>query len=346
MSVSEMKQMRRALDEHLERFERCMKTTPSCRLLRTYVAGQLGTLPRKSVEPIAEEAGIPARTLQQFLGLHRWDEDAAWRQLRELVKKDHGGVGDIGVFDETSYVKCGKNTAGVQRQYCGAVGKVENCVVSVGLVHAKLDGSFHAAIANELFLPKSWADDRERCRKAGIPDTVLYRPKWKMAVDQLRTAVAEGLPLRWFTADEGYGRFAEFRNAVAQAERLYVVEIPSNLMGWTVRPKVEVEGTVTDRGRKLKKDRVAVDEPAARSVNALWKRGGPSWRLYRIKDGEKGPLVWTVRETPFCPREKKGYIRVRHRPNWPLMRSGADIGWPPTQCEIAEESDQEYPHRP
>ena len=146
-----------------------------------YVRGQLSDLPRKSVEPIALAEGVAPRTLQEFLSLLDWDEPLMVDRTQHLVARDHASPHAVGVLDETACPKKGHKTPGVQRQYCGATGKVDNCVVSVHLGYAADD--FHCLLDNELFLPRDWSNDRERCRPAGIPDTLVYRPKWQIGLE-------------------------------------------------------------------------------------------------------------------------------------------------------------------
>ena len=300
MEIKELRKSRRALDRFVAQFDDCIKTKPSRQHLRTYVNGQLGPLKRKSVEPIALDAGVPPRTLQEFLGIHRWDDLAVARRLRELVQRDHADENAIGVIDETSFAKKGNRTAGVQRQHCGATGKTDNCVVTVHLGYAAKN--FHTLIDGDLYLPKeSWSENRERCRAAGIPDDVQYRPKWRIALDLLQRSLDDGVQLRWLTADEEYGRVREFRDTVSAWGLNYVVEVPSCLSGWTQMPEIEPTGTVVASGRKLTKPRIAPGAKVACQVSKLWPRGGPSWQTYRIKDTEKGPVVWEVRETRFYP---------------------------------------------
>ena len=303
MDVQELKGLRRKLDAFARRFDACIKTQPSRKHMRTYLNGQLGSLKRKSIEPIALEAGIAVRTLQEFLSIHRWDEDAVARRLREIVMRDHADPNAIGVIDETSFVKKGVKTAGVQRQYCGHTGKVENCVVTVHLGYVTPE--FHALVDGDLYLPEeSWAEDRERCREARIPEEVVYRPKWRIALDVLKRTLDDGVQLRWITADELYGRSREFRNTVSDWGLNYVVEIPSNLFGWSRRPRIDPPGTVLPSGCRSHTSHVATGEEPARPVSKLWKRGGPSWQTYRIKDSHKGPEVWHVRETRFYPNDR------------------------------------------
>ena len=302
MDVTELRRLKPALDRFAGEFDSSIKTVPSRRHLLRYMNGQLGPLERKSIEPIALDAGVPVRTLQEFLSHHRWDEEAVSRRLREILMRDHADPSAIGVIDETSFAKKGDKTPGVQRQYSGHSGKVENCVVSVHLGYVTPD--FHALIDGDLYLPQeSWAQDRSRCHEAKIPDDVVYRPKGQIALDLLRRSLDDGVRLRWMTADEFYGRSKKFRDTVADWGLNYVVEIPSNLCGWSRMPRIEPSGTLLPSGRRSRKPRVADKKKPARPVSKLWKRGGPSWQTYRVKDTQKGPEVWHVRETRFYPND-------------------------------------------
>ena len=113
-------------------------------------------------------------------------------------------LGTVGLIDETSAVKQGTKTPGVQRQYLGCVGKVDNGIVTVHLGACK--GRYKALLDGDLYLPQSWSDDRPRCREAGIPDTVVYRPKWQIALEEIDRATTNGVPLDGLTFDEEYGK--------------------------------------------------------------------------------------------------------------------------------------------
>lgn len=304
MDVRELRQVRRDLNRFVRKFDGCIKTKPSRAHLRTYLNGQLGSLERKSIEPIALEAGVPPRTLQQFMSEYEWDEDAVGRRQRSWVKRKHGCESAVGVIDDTGYAKKGTKTTGVQRQYCGATGKTDNCVVSVHLGYVTSD--FYALVDGGVYLPKSWTEDPVRRREAGIPDDVVFKPKWRIALELIQRSRAENVPLEWITADEFYGRAGPFREGVAAAGLWYVLEIPSNLTGWTRVPQVEPAGTVLASGHTLKRPRVAEGERKARPVSELWQRGGPSWQVYRVKETQKGPVVWEVRETRFFPN--RGHV--------------------------------------
>jgi SRSO17 transposase len=302
VDLEELRKLRCALDCFVGQFDDCISTAPSRRHLRRYVNGQLGPLERKSVEPIALDAGVPPRTLQEFLSQHRWDEEAVGKRLRQVIVRDHGDPNAIAVIDETSFAKKGKQTVGVHRQHCGATGKTDNCVITVHLGYVAED--FHGLLDGDLYLPKeTWAEDLYRRRAAGIPDHVVFRPKWKIALDLLGRARQEGVRTPWLTADEDYGRVREFRDTIASWGMTYVVEIPSSISGWTKMPEVEPVGTVTASGRTLTRPRLAVGEREARQVSSLWPRGGPSWTPYQVKTTDKGPIVWEVRHTQFFPND-------------------------------------------
>ena len=149
--------LRSKLATFLRRFSHC-GCPEACSHIATYVEGQLTELERKNVEQIAFNAGVTPRTLQEFLANYDWDHAAMREQVAKIVASEHSGNFNIGLIDETSFVKKGDRTPGVQRQHCGAVGKHENCNVTVHLSFAS--GDFHCLLDGNLFLPESWSNDR------------------------------------------------------------------------------------------------------------------------------------------------------------------------------------------
>src|SRR5574337_1221018 len=197
-----------AFAHYLGRYRNCFVQKRTAAHFDTYCRGLLCDLPRKSAEPIALEAGTAVRTLQEFLVTARWDQQQACGLLQQHLVEAVAALpadplGLVGVLDETSCRKWGDETPGVQRQYLGCVGKVDNGIVTVHVGMAK--GRFQALLDGELYLPKAWAADRQRCRDAGIPDDVRYRPKWRIALDQLIRLNAQGITFDWLVFDEGYG---------------------------------------------------------------------------------------------------------------------------------------------
>ena len=303
MDVQELRGVRGQLDVFVSRFADCIKTAPSRRHLGTYIAGQVGDLERKTAAAIALDARVPPRSLQEFLTIHCWDDGSVVDRVQTIVAHEHADPNAIGVIDETSFAKQGTKTAGVQRQYCGATGKIDNCVVTVHLGYVA--GDFHALVDSDLYLPESWLADRGRCREAGIPDEVAYRPKWRIALDLVRHTLEGGVSMKYLTADEEYGRCGPFREELDALGLVYVVEVPCALMGWTRRPTVvEPRANPRGAGRRRTRPALAAGARAARRVDRLWKRGGPSWKAFHVKNTQKGPVVWEARATRFFPWRK------------------------------------------
>ena len=236
-----------ALTEFLGGFRNCLG---ECRLrdhFATYCRGLLSDLQRKSVEPIALAAGSTVRALQMFLTDRVWDHlrlrDRVQRRVVALHLPAPGAprgpddLGVIGLIDETSVAKKGDKTPGVQRQYCGSRGKIENCVVTVHLGYAH--GDFTTLLDAELFLPESWDADRERCRQADIPDDLTYRPKTAIAIAEVQRALGNGLHFDWLVFDEGYGRNPGFLFALDALGQNWIGEVPKNFRCWPVPPQYQ-----------------------------------------------------------------------------------------------------------
>ncbi|MCJ7587777.1 MAG: IS701 family transposase [Candidatus Aminicenantes bacterium] len=303
MDIRTLTAVRKHLDSFVGLFDDCFRSRLSRSHMHTYLAGQVSDLERKSVAPIALEAGVPPRSLQEFLEIHRWDHEKMGRRVQELVMIRHGDENAIGLIDETSFPKKGKKTTAVKRQYCGAKGKMENCVVSVHLGYAAND--FQTLIGGDLYLPEEWLSDPDRCREAGVPEGVVYRSKWRIALDLLQGAKENGVHFKYVTADETYGRPQGFRDGVAALGFYYVVEIPCSLRGWTRRPQVVEPGEDGLRpGPRRVRPGLVKGWPRARRVDALWKRGGPSWEAFHIKNTQKGPVVWEARLLRFFPSQQ------------------------------------------
>src|SRR5664280_2743556 len=208
MTAEQIASVEPALRELLQKFEKCFEDRRTRGHWLKYLLGLLADLPRKSIEPVALAAGVPVRTLQEFLSQHRWDHERAEALVQRLVADEHAAAEAIGVIDSCGHPKQGDKTPGVQRQWCGQTGKVDNCVVGQHLLYTDNDAGnpFSCLVASDLFLPESWAADRERCRAAGIPDELGYRPKWQIAVEQVARASGRGLRFAWLVFDEEYGR--------------------------------------------------------------------------------------------------------------------------------------------
>lgn len=315
MDARAIRQLQPRLDKYLNEFADCFPRRDSREHFPRYVSGQLSTLPRKSVEPIALWAGVPPRTLQQFLSSYRWDERGMIDRLQRLVVRDHPHHHAIGIFDETSFVKKGDRTPGVQRQHCGTVGKIENCIVTVHLGYAA--ENFHCLLDGELFLPESWSQDRERCRAGGIPDEVVYRPKSDIALELYDRARANGVTFEWVTFDEWYGAKPHFLRGLEQRDQHYVAEVPQSFGVWIDTPRVTVRTYRRGgRGRGRKTPRVVAGSERPQEVRELL-RTHPAlrdrkWVRYHVKDTQKGPEVWEAKHVLVNVPDERGLPSEPH----------------------------------
>lgn len=273
-----------ALDDYLRSFDDLFGRSESREHFRRFARGQLGTLERKSLEPMADAEGVKPRALQLFFSQAEWNQDGARDRLQRKIAEKYGSEHGVFIIDETSDAKKGEWTAGVARQYCGESGKIDNCIVTVHLAYA--NGDFHALLDGELFLPECWnpnPDDPLVARKrerAEIPDKVVHESKAAMALMQLERAVRNGVPGRWASADENYGGKPWWRWAVDDIKLHYVVEVPKSTQGWTgkacpERPARTVEGVLEVDLRRKK------------------------WVQFCTHDTQKGAEVWDVKAARF-----------------------------------------------
>ncbi len=323
MTAEQVAELGPAFTDYLRCFRPCFVTTNTFAHLGTYCRGLLSDLARKSVEPIALAAGSAVRTLQEFLTHHVWDHDALLARIQRRIVTEHlpapglvGGddddeLGVVGLIDETSVPKKGDKTPGVQRQYCGALGKVENCIVTVHL--AVKHGQFLAMLDSDLFLPEqSWDLDRQRCRHAHVPEDITYRPKWMIALEQIERATANGVRFDWLTFDEGYGGKPEFLRQLEERGHHYVAEVPRNFMCWPTPPKY---------------DSLQAPFAAKRADNAA-AHGKPflrqEWRTIRLDRQTLGPQTWKVKAAQVHLQDEDG--RPTDRTYWLIVARNVDTG--------------------
>jgi SRSO17 transposase len=226
---------------------------------------------------------VPPRTLQEFLSQSKWDHDRLRDTMQRVVARDHADGQAIGIVDESGHPKKGSKTACVQRQYCGNTGKIDNCVMSVHLCYASFDGRFRAMIDSDVYLPEKGWDEPERRCEAGVPESVVYRPKHHIGLEQVHRALGNGVRLGWVVADEWYGEKPAFIEGLEELGQRFVLEIPRNLMGWTREP----DGADTPRGQ--------VENLVRWSRPMLYQ----PWTEFHIKDTNKGAMIWEVRASSF-----------------------------------------------
>jgi SRSO17 transposase len=264
------------------------------RQARLYLMGLLAPLERKNGWQLAEAAGDAAPDrMQRLLNNARWDARQARDDLRSYVAEHLGDPGGVLIVDETGFVKKGTKSAGVQRQYSGTAGRVENCQLGVFLAYASPAG--RALIDAELYLPRSWAEDRARCAEAGVPGQVGFATKPELARQMLGRALDAGVPARWATADEAYGQDHKFRVFCEQRRLGYVVAVPCS----------QSLGSGTGYGNTgSRADALAAAAPAQ------------AWKRLSAGDGAKGPRLydWALATLPITREPSEGFER------WLLIR--------------------------
>lgn len=317
MQAQQIKMMGGELKRFLGTLDDCFARSESRGQLRHYIGGQVSDLPRKSVEPMALSAGVPPRTLQCFLATARWNEHRMRDRIQWRVARDHAAARAIGTVDDTGHPKKGTHTAGVQRQWCGNTGKIDNCVVSVHIGYSVDD--FHCLLDSDVYLPESWAKDPGRRAKAKIPDDVTYRKKTDIALAQIDRALANGVRVWAWTFDEWYGRDGEFLDGLNSRGQNYVGEVPSDFTGWARRPRVLTQARPQEarkRGRKRRYPRLARQGSEAGKVKHLASFSPvfrkQAWRRFKVKDGEKGPVIWEAKFAPFYRKHGDGLPGPTH----------------------------------
>ena len=285
MTSDQIASLQPALAQWLEAFRSCFPRQKTFRYLEKYILGLLSDVSRKSIEPIALAAGVAVRTLQEFLAFFRWDDQRASQQLIRQVAAEYNHAEAIGVLDASGHPKQGSKTPGVQRQWCGQTGKIDNCVVGQHLLYSNNDpkNPFSCVLASDLFIPKDWANDPDRCREAGIPEDVRHRPKWQIGLEQVRAANREGVTFSFLVADEDYGKVPLFWFGLDEMGQRAIAEVPKNFLCWPKPPAY--------RSKRSEYAPKRVDNVTGHSP--LFYR--QSWRTVQVKLTTRGPCRWKIK---------------------------------------------------
>jgi SRSO17 transposase len=276
-----------------------------------YLRGLLLGDGRKSVEPMALVFGGPSKTRpqidqsvalawQRFLTVSPWEVQAVQREIQAVFNEEFASsasaspVGTVGVIDGSSFVKRGTESVGVQRQWCGRLGKEENCQVGVFLLGVASSASI--LLDHQLYLPESWAADAARRKKTRVPEEIIFQTK-----PQIAAALVARSRVRfdWVTADEEFGRDGAFLDALEAAQQRYLLEVPANTTVWPDQPLRQTPDEWVWR----------VSDLAANLTRA-------AWQTVRLREGAKGPLVFEF------ARRRVWSVRHRHAgpPLWLLIR--------------------------
>jgi SRSO17 transposase len=246
-----------------------------------YITGLLSKLEHKTGEGIAYLHGEERQGLQKFIGQVPWDEKPQFATLARQVGEELGEADGVIVFDPSAFSKKGTKSVGVARQWCGRLGKVENC--QVGVYMGYVSRKEHAIVNVRLYLPEEWTRDRSRCKEAGVPKTIKFRTRHELALEMLDEHGSQ-LPHSWVAGDDEMGRPAGFRDELRSRGERYLLAVPSNTLIRDIdTPPPEYSG----RGRHPKSPFMRMDRWCGQLPES-------AWTTVEVRDGEKGPLTVDV----------------------------------------------------
>ena len=295
----------RRLTTFLQRYLPCFYRQEQRQHADTILRGKLTGLQRKTTEPIATQAKQKRRPLQLFVGAGLWSDEAVTAELRRHVRAEIADPQGVLILDPSGVAKKGTQSCAVQRQWCGNLGKVENCQVGVFLGYATPRGK--ALVADRLFLPEARAADTAHRAKTYVPPEVTYQQKWRIGLDLVRGPGRE-LPHAWIVGDDEFGRASELRAWLRFDHERYALDVPctTHLRDLSNRRPASRPG---GRARL----------PAWESV-AVWADRQPKkrWRYFTIRNGEKGPLrvkalqQWVqTKDEEGCPGPRERLVVIR-----------------------------------
>ena len=271
--------------------ERFRRPKPRRRVL-DYLRGLLSPVERKNGWQLAEHIGVATPAgVQRLLSQYRWDADLVRDDLKGYVAEHLADADAVLVVDETGFLKKGDKSVGVQRQYSGTAGRIENCQVGVFLAYASARG--RTLLDRELYLPQVWAENWERRQEAGVPESVSFRTKGQLAQLMLQRALESGVPFGWFTGDEVYGNDRKLRLWLERWDVPHVLAIKRTEKLWAL----------TDKGPL----QVRADRLASGVAESAWVRCSAG-------DGTKGPRVYDWAAVEIRPLREPG------QGHWLLLR--------------------------
>jgi SRSO17 transposase len=287
MDGKQFRQLKPELDTFLDRYLPLFGREENHRHAGHFVQGLLGGQERRNTENIAEviEGGV-VRTMQKFVSQACWEDSLVLRELRShVVKALADAEGTLNV-DETGFPKKGKKSVGVQRQYSGTLGRIDNCQVGVFANFCSSQG--HTLIDRRISLPKEWIENRERCEEAGVPEGVIFRTRPQLGLEMIQTAVLEQVPFLWVGGDSVYGDSPVFVQVVRELGKLYVLDVSSEAYVWVSEPEFGKPGPRGGRA-KPKTKAIPVAQAAAQLTPSAFKR-------ITVSEGSQGPIVYEYAE--------------------------------------------------
>ena len=275
------------LTKFLQRYLPLFYRAEQRELAEVVVQGKLSGLQRKTSEPIAIAADRERKPVQNFVGAGKWDDEAVMAELRRHATEEIGDADGILIVDGSGFPKKGTESCGVSRQWCGRLGKVENCQVGVFLNYATEYG--YAPVDRRLYLTKEWAQDEDRRDKCHVPAAIVFQEKWRIGLDLLERS--QDVPHRWVTADDEFGRVTAFRSELRFRGKFYVLDVPCNTLVRDLSHRAD--------GRRHPFERAEV-----------WAQRQPAkrWKTIRVRSGEKGPIKVQVLRARVQTKDENGCV--------------------------------------
>jgi SRSO17 transposase len=321
------------LEEFMEPFVASFCRREQVEHAGTFVQGLLSDLERKNVESIAYRFDQERLPLQWFIGYSEWDDRPLRKELARQVGAKLGDPDGVLVFDPSAFPKSGKASVGVARQWCGRLGKVENCQVGVYLGYVSRHE--HALLDMRLYLPQEWTRDKSRCRKAGVPkDRRQHRTRHALCLEMLAEH-GPALPHAWIAGDDEMGRPYGFRRDLHALGERYLLAVPSNTL---LRDLEVLEPTYSGKGRRSQRPWQRVDQWTAALPAAAWIE-------VDVRDGEKGPLIVEIVKRSVVartPQRQAGHaevlvvIRYRNRDQERIVKTDYYLSNAPTHTSLPE----------
>lgn len=274
-------------------FIECLKRPEPREYAQFYMGGLLSDLKRKNVESIAYRYDLERQNLQRFVGWAPWDHIPLLEELAKQVGINIGEEDAVIVFDPSGFKKCGNDSVGVQRQWLGRLGKIDNGQVGIYMGYASRIE--HALVDVRLYLPKDWVKDKARRKKCGIPKSVRFQTRHELALDMLQTN-GPFLPHQWVAGDDEMGRSSSFRRRLDALGEHYLLDIPSDT---NIRDLAVPTPSYGGHGRPCKQPFQRVDQWS------VSQSAGP-WTCINVRDGDKGPLKLEIATTRVIARTERG----------------------------------------
>jgi SRSO17 transposase len=354
VNKEDLKTLAQELVNFHQHFQACFGRIEHQRLGLAYLSGLLSNIKSKSVEPIALEFLDPmaVRSLQRFMKNYYWDHRAMEATHQQMLSETISSADGMITVDSSEFIKKGKESVGVARQYCGAVGKVENCQSGVFVGYTSPKG--YGLLTSQLYMPESWfTKEQQKRRKANlVPPDLSFKTKQQIALDLIDNIVAKDLfPVKWIGCDASFGADLTFLNSLPQ-NLYYFAAIRSNAKMFTKKPEVGLP-PYKGRGRRPIKNKVLPGQPQPEAVSDIARSPSLTWEPVVMAEGAKGPIVAKVGRTRvylsrndlpqddplwlFMRRDEDGQIKyaISNAPEdipFSEMCQASVMRWPIEQC--------------